>query len=73
MRIYVLVKPNSKQESVEKLSNNEFVARVKLPAQEGKANSALIKLLGEYFDIPKSMVIITKGHKGRNKVIDING
>lgn len=72
MRIYVKVKPNSKQERVEKLSSDEFVVCVKTPAQEGKANLALIKLLSEYFDIPKSMIILVKGQKGRNKIIDVN-
>lgn len=71
MRICVEVKPNSKQEKVERLSNNKFKVCVKPPAQEGKANEAVIKLLSEYFDIAKSMVIIIRGHKVRNKVIDI--
>jgi uncharacterized protein (TIGR00251 family) len=71
MRISVKVKPNSKQEKVEKLSDTMFIACVKSPAQEGKANAAVVKLLSEYFDIPKSTVIIARGHKGRDKIIDI--
>ncbi len=73
MKICVEVKANSKQEKIEQISNNKFCLRVKPPAREGKANEAVIRLLSEYFDIPKSMVIIIKGHKVKNKVIDILG
>jgi uncharacterized protein YggU (UPF0235/DUF167 family) len=30
-----------------------------------------VKLLSKFFDIPKSMVIIARGEKSRDKVIDI--
>lgn len=71
MRISVKVKPKAKLEKLEKINENEFLACVKAPAQEGKANQALVKIFSEYFDIPKSQVIIIKGHKGKNKVIEL--
>ena len=71
MRISVKVKPNSKEGKIEKVGANEFLARVKAPPQEGKANAALVKLLSEYFDIPKSAIIISKGQGSRSKIIDI--
>lgn len=71
MRISVKVKPNSKEEKIEQLSNKQFIIKVKAPAQEGKANSAAIKLLSKYFDIPKSTIIISKGRQSGNKIVDI--
>jgi hypothetical protein len=71
MRIAVKVKPNSKEEKVEKSASGEFVLRVKAPAKEGKANIAVVKLLGEYFKVPKSCIVIVSGHGGRNKLVDI--
>lgn len=71
MRISVKVKPNSKEEKIELLGNKQFVVKVKAPAQEGKANSAMIKLLSKYFDITKSMIIIAKGQQSGNKIVDI--
>jgi len=71
MIIHIKVKANSKRESVEKISENEYCLRVNAPAQEGKANKAVIKLLSEFFDIPKSMVIILKGETNRNKTIEL--
>ncbi len=71
MRISVKVKANSKEEKVEQTGNNQFIIKVRAPAQEGKANSAMIKLLSKYFDIPKSLIIISKGRQNSNKIIDI--
>ena len=71
MKISVKVKPNSKQESVEKVGENSFVLRIKAPAREGKANKAVIKLFSEYFGIPKRAVSILKGVQSRNKIIEI--
>ncbi|MFA5157110.1 MAG: DUF167 domain-containing protein [Candidatus Omnitrophota bacterium] len=70
-RISVKVKPGSRQEEIEKLTEVSFLIRVKAAAHEGKANTAAIKLLSEYFDIPKSRIIIVRGEKSRDKVIDI--
>lgn len=71
MRISVRVKPNSKNESVEKISDKEFALRVKAPAKEGRANEAAIRLLSEYFKIPKNRLNLTRGHNSKNKLIDI--
>ena len=71
MRITIRLKPGSKEEKVEKTGENEFSVRVNQPAREGKANHRLIELLSEYFDIPKSRISILRGHKARNKVLEI--
>lgn len=71
MRITVKIKPNSKAASVEKTGERDFSVRVKSPPKEGKANIELIKLLSEYFGIPKTRVAIVRGEVNRNKIIDI--
>ena len=72
MRISVKIKPNSKAASVEKTGEKEFLVRVKSPPKEGRANIELIKILGDYFNIPKSRVTIIRGEGSRNKIIDIS-
>lgn len=72
MKILAKVKPNAKEERVEKISEREFLVRVKAPAQEGKANAAVIKLLSAYFDVPKSSIVIQSGQRGKNKIIVIS-
>ncbi len=71
MIIKIRVKANSKVESVKKTNEREYCLRVKAQPHEGKANKAVIKLLSEFFDIPKSMVIILKGDTNKNKIIEL--
>ena len=71
MRISVKIKPSSKVASVEKTGEKEFLVRVKSPPKEGRANAELIKVLGEYFGVPKTRVAIVLGLSGKKKVIDI--
>lgn len=42
------------------------------PAQDGLANEQLIELLSDYLKIKKYRIKIAKGHKSRNKIIEIN-
>ena len=72
MKISVKVKPNSREAGVDKLSEKEYVVRVKSPVREGKANEELIHLLSEFLRIPKSNVLIISGLKSRKKSIYIN-
>lgn len=71
MKIAVTVKPNAKQESVEKTGENEFVVRVKAKPQDGKANEAVIEALAEYFDVAKSRVVLMHGRASKNKIFEI--
>jgi hypothetical protein len=71
MRILVKVKPNSKHEKIEKINNQEFVLWVRQPAKEGRANQAVIEFLSEYFGVAKRRIEIIRGHKNKNKIIDI--
>jgi hypothetical protein len=71
VKISVRVKPNAKQEKVEQISEGSFLIWVKEKPQEGKANKAVIKALAEYFDIPKSEIILLRGHAAREKIFEI--
>lgn len=65
----VRAKPNSREEKVEEINPGEFVVSVKEPPVQGRANSAIIKLLLEYFHA--ASVKIISGHTSRNKIIEI--
>ncbi|CUS78157.1 hypothetical protein JGI7_02012 [Candidatus Kryptonium thompsonii] len=71
MRIFVKVKPNAKVEKVEKIDEVHFVVSVKAPPVEGKANEALIKLLSDYFNIPKGNIKIVSGLSSKSKIVEI--
>ena len=70
MKISVKVKPNSKSEKIEK-TGETYILYVKEPAQEDRANLAVINLLSEYFKLPKSRISILKGKKSRQKIVEI--
>ncbi len=71
MRIFVKVKPNSKVEKIEKIDGTHFSISVKAPPVEGKANEAIVELIANYFNVPRSRVKIISGFSSRNKVIEI--
>jgi uncharacterized protein len=48
-------------------------ARVRTVPEDGKANAALVALLAETLDAPKSAVRIASGATGRMKRIEITG
>jgi len=70
MRIPIIVKPNAKQDQIEKTENG-FNIHVQATPIENKANIAVIKLLSEYLDIPKSRIAIVAGLKSKRKLIEI--
>ncbi|MDO8443863.1 MAG: DUF167 domain-containing protein [Candidatus Azambacteria bacterium] len=71
MKIFVKVKPNSKEESIKKLSETNFEICVKEPPSKGKANVAVIKALANRFGVPLSSVNIIIGHTSRQKIVEI--
>lgn len=73
MNIEVILKPNSKLCKVEKISRNNYKVSVKSPAKEGKANEEAIKVLSDYFNIPKSDICLAKGGKSRTKIFKLEG
>jgi uncharacterized protein (TIGR00251 family) len=70
-KIAVTVKPNAKKAEVTKLSDAEYRVAVRPPAQDGKANEAVIDLLADYFGIAKSAVKIIRGHSSRHKLLEV--
>lgn len=71
-RISVTVKPSSKSPSVTQLTESEFRVAVREPAQDGKANRALIELLADHFRIAKSAIKIVHGLHSRHKLIEVD-
>ena len=71
MRVVVKVKPNSKEERVEKTGENSFTVRVKAKPTDGKANDAVRDALSEYFGVKRSRVTLLVGPASRQKVFDI--
>ena len=48
-------------------------ARVRAPADAGKANVALVELLAKWLDVPRALIAIRRGEKARLKIITVQG
>lgn len=71
MIIYVEAHPNSRKEAVEKIDKDHFKVYVKSPPREGKANKKIIEVLSKYLKVPKSLVKLKRGEKGKYKIFEI--
>jgi uncharacterized protein (TIGR00251 family) len=70
-KIWISVKPQAKRESVTKVADGEYRVAVHSPAQDNLANQAVLKVLAEYFSVPKAAVSILRGQRSRKKLIEI--
>lgn len=69
--IQVTVKPNSRTSELEE-SGGIWIARVKSPPVDGKANKELLELIAEHFDVPRSRITIKSGAGARMKRVQIH-
>ncbi|HEY7854686.1 MAG TPA: DUF167 domain-containing protein [Aquiluna sp.] len=70
MKISVLVKPNKRENIVEK-TNVGLTVSLRAAPEKGKANAALICVLADHYNVPKSAITITSGKTSTKKIIQI--
>lgn len=70
MTVSIKVKPNSRENRISK-ENGLVTVRIHAPAQEGKANKAIVEFLSDVMDIPKSYIEIVGGLTSSNKRVAI--
>jgi uncharacterized protein (TIGR00251 family) len=70
--LHIKVKPRSRDASLAQLPDGTWVARVKSPPVDGKANAELIALVAEHFGCRKADVSIETGNSGRTKRVRAN-
>ena len=69
--LLVKVKPNARQSSLERREDGSWLAQLKSPPVDGKANAELIALLAREFGCAKSAVEIATGAGARVKRVRI--
>ena len=69
--IQIRVKPNARVSVLEQDESGQWIARLKSPPVDGKANRELIERVAEYFGCQKSAVSIKSGAAGRVKLVRI--
>ena len=73
MRILkVKAKPGSRVDELVEQDDGTWLARVKAPPVDGKANAALIALVAAHFGVRKAQVSIRSGASGRLKLVQLD-
>jgi len=69
--IRVKVKPGSRVSGLEQSPDGTWLARVKAPPVDGKANAELATLVAKHFGVQRAQVSIKSGASGRMKLVQI--
>jgi uncharacterized protein (TIGR00251 family) len=68
----VKVKPNARMSRLESLVDGTWLAHLRSPPVDGKANAELIALVAEWFGCAKSKVTIKSGATARIKRVRLD-
>jgi uncharacterized protein (TIGR00251 family) len=70
--IQVKVRPNARFSVLEEAATGPWLAQLKSPPVDGKANKELVALIARHFGCPKSAISIKSGASGRMKLVRID-
>ena len=71
--ISVKVQPRASRDEVLGVRDGTLWVRVKAAPVDGKANAAMVELLGERLGIAKSRIRVVRGHTSRDKRVSVEG
>ncbi len=71
LRVHVI--PNAKSDSVVGMHGGAVKIKLRAPAVEEKANTALVRFLAEQMKLPRHTIVLHRGHKSRDKLIRVDG
>lgn len=69
--LQVKVKPNARASTLEQQPDGSWLAQIKSPPIDGKANEELIALVARQFGCRKAEVTIKSGAGGRMKLVQV--
>jgi uncharacterized protein (TIGR00251 family) len=67
----IRVKPNARASVLERRNDGTWVAQLKSPPVDGKANRELIALVAAHFRCVRTAVSIRAGASGRTKLVTV--
>jgi len=72
-RIAVHVTPRSGRDELSGWVGDELALRVTVPPDGGRANAAVLELVGKALGVPKSRVRVLRGATSRHKLLEVSG
>ena len=70
--LQIKVKPNARASTLEQAADGTWLAQLKSPPVDGKANEELIALVAKHFGCRKAAVSIRSGASGRMKLVKVD-
>jgi uncharacterized protein len=70
--LQIKVRPNARVSQLEETESGVWLAQIKSPPVDGKANDELVALIARQFACPRSSVVIRGGASGRMKWVRID-
>jgi uncharacterized protein len=72
-RLRVRVSPGAKHAGVVGPHGEGWKVHVAAPAEGGRANEALLRLLSETLSVPRDAVTLVSGYGARDKIVELAG
>jgi uncharacterized protein len=72
-RVRLRVSPGARTAAIVGRYGDGWKVRVTPPANGGRANEAVLRLLAETVGVPRSSVGIVAGHSAREKIVELSG
>ena len=69
--LQVKVKPRARESALAQAADGTWIARLKSPPVDGKANQELVGLVAAHFGVRKAAVVIKAGASGRTKLVQV--
>ena len=72
-RLSIRVQAGASRSEIVGFEGDVLRLRVTTPPVEGQANEAVIELLARTLGMPMNALVLERGRRGRQKVIDVDG
>ena len=72
-RLRIRVSPGARTTEFVGRQGDAWKVRVAEPPEDGRANEAVVRLLAETLDLPRSHVVLVSGHASRDKIVTLDG
>ena len=72
-RLKLRVSPGARRPGFAGRHGDAWKVRVSEPPEDGRANEAVLKLLAETLDVPRTRVALVSGHASRDKIVTLDG
>lgn len=67
----IQVKPNARESSLVPRDDGTWLARLKAPPVDGRANAELLRLVAAHFGVPRASIQLKSGAGARFKLLQI--